>query len=523
MITLEDIRERLDSRFRDGFHKLSSIPDPKLLKDSVRGAERVALAMERGERITVIGDYDVDGVVSSAITHLFFEEIGYPVEIVIPNRFRDGYGITPQLIDRINADLVLTVDNGIHGYKSAEILKERGVDLIVTDHHNLSEKIPDAFAIINPKQPDCNYPLTAICGAEVIWLFLAVLKGRLSVDVDMNQYLDLVAVATISDVMPLRGVNHTVVKQGLKHFVKSDRPFNRVIMSRLFYSKSELFSEDVAFQIAPRLNSSGRLADATTSFELITAKSYSRAYELFVEIDSLNSQRKEVESEIFSRVVTSIDDTQNILLYYSETLHEGVIGIVASKVAERFHKPTIIFSLTDGVLKGSGRSVGNIDLFKIIESGSHLLLKWGGHKMAGGLSLELQHFSEFRTVVQREMMRYSKEDFKSIKDDSFGEIPLSLINDNLLGLLSGYEPYGERNEKPLFSVVDGTVKSVMNIGKNREFQKLIVEKDGGELEVLVFKSEFSFEAQETISFNYILQESLYRNRREIKGILQSLL
>jgi len=520
-MTLEEIDNRLLERFSKGFEKLSSIPNPAVLKDSEKGAERVAQAIKSGERITLIGDYDVDGVTSSAITHLFFQEIGHPIEVVIPNRFKDGYGITPKLLERVDSDLIITADNGIHAHKSAEILKSRGVDLIITDHHNPSDTLPDAYAVINPKQTDCPYPLKAICGAEVIWLFLAVVKRKLNINIDMMQYLDLLAVATISDVMPITDINHTIVKKGLQLFSKSKRASNQVMITTLL-SKEQITAEDIAFQVAPRLNSSGRIEDASLSFRFLTAQNYDEALQLFERINRLNTERKELEKSIFNRVVESINSDDELLLYYGDDLHEGVIGIVASRLVDKFSKPAIVFSLSNGVLKGSGRSLGNVDIFKTIAKAEHLLLKWGGHKMAGGLSLNLSNFEEFKSIVISEVKNYSKEDFFS-QTETFGEISFKDIGNNLIEVLNKYEPYGESNQKPIFLAKDVEVVEMRQIGKKREFLKIFVEKESTELEVLIFQSGIEIDVGEIISFEYTVQTSYYRDKMEIKGLLKRLI
>lgn len=214
------LHQLLSERFDGGFSRLSDIPAPELLKDATRSADRIAQAIRNGERITLVGDYDVDGVVSTALVSLFFRELAYPLDVVIPNRFTDGYGVSPRLLDRIDADLVITVDNGINAVEAARICRERGIDLIITDHHTPGTTLPDAYAIVNPRQEACGYPFPDICGAQVAWLVMAELKRRIGASVDMKQFLELLALAVVADVMPLTGINRAIVQAGLQQMMQ---------------------------------------------------------------------------------------------------------------------------------------------------------------------------------------------------------------------------------------------------------------------------------------------------------------
>jgi single-stranded-DNA-specific exonuclease len=514
VISAKEIEEKLQKRFDGGFKSLSDIPHPNLLKDSNIASKRIKRAILENEKIVVIGDYDVDGIVSSAIIYKFFREIDFPVEIVIPNRFSDGYGISPELLERVNADLVITVDNGIHAFRSAEILKERGTDFIITDHHNPSDKLPDALAIVNPKREDCPYPYKEICGAEVIWLLLGELKRVLGLNVDMGKFLHLIAIATIADVMPITNLNHSIVKNGLKLLSKSSEPFVQVF--RQFAKNGVFTSENIAFQISPRLNASGRMLDATLSFQFLISENLAEANELFLKIDELNSRRKEVEKEMFDEVSKNIDLSNEILMYSSKNMHEGIIGIVASRIVETFQKPTILFSEKDGIIKGSARSLGNIDMFKILKDSSHLFLKWGGHKMVGGLSLEFDNFQTFQQRANNLMKKYSKTDFENI-DDTFGEIDLKNLDLNLLKMIDKFQPFGEKNRKPNFELHNVFVKEKISIGKEKNYQKLSLQNGDEIIKILVFRKSRDFEIGENISIIFEPTINEFRGKKSIEG------
>ena len=393
-LTKKSIALLLKQRFAEEDISLKDLPNPSLLLDGVKGAKRVAKAILNKEKITIVGDYDVDGVVSTTILSEFFEKIAYPVDFIIPNRFTDGYGVSPKILEQINADVVITVDNGISAVQAAIVAKNKGIDLIITDHHTVGEELPDAYAIINPKQDNCTYPFKEICGAQVAWLFAGLIKKEIQSNVDLRQWFDVLSIAIIADVMPLVNINRTLVKTGLKHIQKSTRP--AMIIIRKYLNKSVIGSEDIAFQIAPRINSAGRLEDASISFQFITTNNYFEAETLFQEITSLNNKRKKIENDILEKVIASVDNSQNIIIYYDENIHEGVVGIVASKVVKLFQKPAFILSKKFNHLRGSGRGIGNIDIFQILNHSQDLFLKWGGHKSAGGLSMSVENLEEFR-------------------------------------------------------------------------------------------------------------------------------
>ncbi len=523
-LTLESLKIILENRFPNGFLSLSQLPHPSLLKDSTKSAERIAKAIKNNEKIVIIGDYDVDGVISSAIASLFFKEINYPIEIVIPNRFSDGYGITPELLNRVSADLVITVDNGINSFRSAEILKNRGTDLIITDHHRPADSLPNAFAVINPKRLDCEYPLKDICGAQIFWLLLGEIKRELNLNIDLGQYLDLIAIAIIGDVMPLRGFNHLIVKMGLKKMfaLNNSRISMKILKDKVFASKNIISSEDIAFQISPRINSSGRISDASFSLNFILAETEYEANSLLNIINEFNNTRKDIEYNIFKKVLDEVDSSNSIIIYCGEDLHEGVVGIVANRIVEKFNKPAFILSQKGDIIKGSARGIGNIDIYKLIENGSKFLLRWGGHKKAGGLSLKVENFENFQNSLLDSMKIYKETDFIN-KKDIFGELDLKYLSKELIILLDNFEPYGEGNERPTFLARDMFVLKAYNIGKSGEYQKLIVRNNNIFLEALLFKIDIKIEIGAIISFLYRPISSIFKGEEKIQLMIQQII
>lgn len=488
-LSKEDIHSILAKRFAaDTCKSLASIPHPSKLKDITKAAKRVKEAVQKKEKIAVVGDYDADGVVSSVIMMEFFEDIGVDAVLKIPNRFEDGYGISPQIIEKLDADLIITVDNGISALEAAEVCLKKGIDLIITDHHTVADELPKAYAIINPKQDDCTFPSSEICGAQVAWYFIAAIKDELGLAYNLSKFLDILAIAIVADMMELKDINRTMVKNGLKTINAIKRPFFKAV--RDFYRKNSFKSDDISFLLAPLINSSGRLEDAMRSFELIRAKSTHEAMEKLEYIVALNNQRKEIEHELFEASLLSVDETQSIIISWGEGWHEGVIGIVASRLTQRFKKPAIVFSVNDGIAKGSARSVGNINILEHISEQKAFLKGFGGHKGAAGMSLDAVHLEAFKTAMEDSLNSVDESEFIE-RSDVLGEIDPKAIDFDLLDILETFEPYGQKNPKPSFLLKNAYVKIGKLIGENQNHQKLILLSGNKTLDSI----EFNFEKQ----------------------------
>ncbi len=523
-MNLQNIQNKLNSRFPDGFQPLSQLPSPSLLKDVNKSAQRIAEAINKQQKIVIISDYDVDGVISSAIAHRFFKEINYAIEIVIPNRFTEGYGINPEVLKRVNADLVITVDNGINSFASAEILKKQNIDLIITDHHQPAERLPDAFAVVNPKQINCSYPFKDICGAQVFWLLLAELKKVLNIKIDLSKYLDLLTIAIIGDVMPLTGFNHSLVKAGLKAIIlnNDNRVYLNTIKEQLFNKNNYISAEDIAFQIAPRINSSGRIDDAIHSLNFLISDNYQESLSLYEKINEFNIKRRQLEFDIFQKVSKQIDNSLPIIIFNDIDLHDGVIGIVASRIVEKYKKPAFVLSQTGEIIKGSARGLGNINIYKLIENASEFLLRWGGHLRAGGMTMHVSQFENFKNSLINSMKIYNQPDF-FVEKNIFGEIDIHDISKDLINLLSSFEPFGEGNPRPFFIAHNMIVINSFYIGKNSEYQKLILKNNFKLFEALLFKQFAKIHINTNISFLYQPQLSSFKGEDKVQLIIHEII
>lgn len=513
------LHEILSARFSQGFKKLSDIPNPSLLHDGLKSARRIATAIKNNEKIYIVGDYDVDGVTSTALMIEFFKAIGYPVEATIPNRFLDGYGVSEKIIDRIEADLVITVDNGINAFGAANACKKRGIDLIITDHHTPSSELPDAFAIIDPQLSACDYPFKAICGAQVAWLLMALVKKEIGSSVDLSQFLDLLCLAIVADVMPLNDINRTLVQQGLKRMGSSLRPCMVIIRDML--GKNTLSAEDIGFQIAPRINSAGRMEDASIALAFLTAQSDQEAYKQYQLLDQLNQIRKTTEADATEEAIRQVRPSDKIIVVANQGWHEGVVGIVASRLVQRFGKPSIVLSIENEVAKGSARSIGEISIYALIKAQSHLLARFGGHKMAAGLSLKEENIAEFKTALNKAAASIADEDYLP-QEEILGEITSHAIDFELLDLLEEFEPYGEGNPRPRFLASKAEIVSVQRMGQAKEHAKIelrLETNDSSTHNLIYFRCSDELKAGQNISCSYTLNKNVFNGRTSIQLML----
>ena len=515
-ITKNELYQLLSQRFKTPEKKLSEIPSPTLLHDAPQAAKKIAAAIRANKKITLVGDYDVDGVSSTAIMVEFFREIPYPLDAIIPNRFRDGYGVSPSLLERIDADLIITVDNGISAIEAAKICKERGIELIITDHHTPAATLPDAAFIIDPKLQECDYPFKEICGAQVAWLLLGLLKKELNLSIDMKQYLDILAIAIIADIMPLIDINRTLVKRGLELLSSSQRPASIII--RDFLNKRAISSEDIAFQIAPRINSAGRLEDATIALEFFTAKDTHSAYQQFELLGKLNDLRKETESETTLKAIEAVDANDLITVVSGEGWHEGVVGIIASRLVDKFARPAIVLSVENGIAKGSARSIAEVSIYDLIKKNEHYLTKFGGHKMAAGLGLKEEEIAAFRVAINESAKQIDPKDFIP-KESVSGILDAEDIDHELLGLLESFEPYGEANPRPTFLLKDAEVVSIKLMGADKSHSRIEVRQYPHQrktLEIIAFRRVFEMPHDRKITCSYKVAKNEFNGKINVQ-------
>lgn len=510
-IDKNELRKLLKLRFEKDLHtKLCDLPLPCCLKDAYKGATRIKEAIERNQKIAIVGDYDVDGIISCVILSEFFDDIGFDYVVRIPNRFKDGYGLNVELIKELDVDVIITVDNGIAAIEAAKLCKEKGIDLIITDHHTPQDVLPEAFAIINPKQKDCDFPNIEICGAQVAWYVIAALKELCKLRYDMSKFLELLAIAIVADMMELRDLNRALVRRGIEHINKSKRVAFQAI--KQYYQKDKFALDNIGFLIAPLINSAGRMDDASISYEFLHTKDFNKASSYLEQIISFNESRKDEEKQLFEESLAQIKDEENCVMVAGENWHEGVLGIVSSRLAKHYSKPAFVFSLSDNKLKGSARSVGKIDILSLISKANFLLNNYGGHKGAAGLSLNLQNYEPFKQLIEEECKQLSKENFADC-DEVLGILEPSEIDFEMLEILDFFEPFGYKNPRPFFILQDVNVKNKKALGRESKHLKLILTKESKTIEALFF----NFDKEPQINENISLVGSISKN--EFKGLI----
>lgn len=508
LLTKEDVRKILEERFKDDICLcLGDIPKPNSFKDIDKASSRIIRAIKENERIAIVGDYDVDGVVSSVILTDFFDDIGVEYSITIPNRFSDGYGLNIEIIKKLDVDLIITVDNGISAVEAAQFCKKNGIDLIITDHHTVPSVIPEAYAIVNPKQEDCDFPNCEICGAQVAWYLVASLKSKLEIDYDLSKFLDLLCIAIMADMMELKDMNRVMVKKGIAALNKSKRVFFKAIKE--YFGKDSLEGDDISFLIAPLINSSGRMEDAMFSYELLKTKTLEDSIEKLEYIVHLNNSRKDEEKMLFESSIEQIKDNENIIVVWGEDWHEGVVGIVASRLSKRYKKPAIVFSIRDGVAKGSARGVGDVDILSLIQDQEELLVGFGGHKGAAGVSIKKENLDLFKANLVESAKSITTAQIQA-GSSTLGEIDISEIDFDLLNILEEFEPYGQKNPKPSFILREALIKVDKVIGRDRRHLKLILQKGNKSIESLFFNYDVDVKRGDLVDIQFSVSRNEYR-------------
>lgn len=449
--------------------------DPYLMHDMQKGVERIQQAIIEGEKIIVYGDYDVDGITSTSIMFESLEQLGANVIYYIPDRFKDGYGPNKEAYQRLiedGAQLIVTVDNGIAGKDAIAYAQNQGVDVVVTDHHEIPQELPDAYAIIHPRFAGSEYPFGGLSGAGVAFKVAAALLEELPEDA-----LDLVALGTVADIVPLKDENRILVKYGLQVLNQSIRPGIISLLEKSGIAEENVTTDTIGFRLAPRLNALGRLENANEGVELLTTLDEERAEKLADKTVKLNTKRQEIVNDIYEQALDMLNSKQDDLVNVvaGEGWHEGVLGIVASRLVEQTGKPTIVLGIDSqtNIAKGSGRSVEAFQMFDALDGHRDILEKFGGHHMACGLSIDANKLSQLRAVLNLEAKKQNltekNKETQDVYNLSIKDATLKMYDE-----LNVLEPFGEENPRPVFYFTDFQVDNVNIIGKKQETLKLQV-------------------------------------------------
>ncbi|HNT51857.1 MAG TPA: single-stranded-DNA-specific exonuclease RecJ [Candidatus Syntrophosphaera sp.] len=518
------------------FHpRLEQQHDPFLFEDMEKAVERILRAVEAKQRITIYGDYDVDGTTATTLLYLGLERLGANIGFYIPHRMIDGYGLSLSSLDQIReqgTQLIISVDCGVNALEEIEAINAMGIEIIITDHHNPKEELPQAYATLNPKLTGCGYPYPHLAGVGVAYKLLMAIYRKLGIADEENtlKYMDLVAVGTIADIVPLTGENRIFASIGLQHLIdKKNKGLNALVQISGMNSKT-LDSSDIVFGIAPRINAAGRMGSASQAVELLISRDGERSQELAELIEQQNSLRQQEDQKTFYEACDIIEkkykdlDSSSCIVISSDEWHPGVIGIVASKLVEKYYRPVIMISFKEGFGSGSGRSVADFDLFSALKRNEHNLHSFGGHKYAVGFTILQEYIDRF----ENELTRYVSENLKldqirpPLEIDR--EIELYDINGFLLDWLERFAPFGPDNNRPVLMTAKVNVANYpYTVGRNH--LKLKVVKDGVQLDLIGYNlgDYLPLVKKNTLlDIAYTLEYNRFGNKLSIQGKLRDL-
>lgn len=454
---------------RNDFH------DPYLMPDMEIAVNRIIKAMENNEKVAIFGDYDVDGITSITVLKSFLEERGMNVKEYIPNRLNEGYGLNIPAIEILNNEgykLMITVDCGISGIEEIEYANSIGMETIVTDHHEVGEKLPRAIAVVDCKRKDNKYPFRDLAGVGVVFKLIQALSRRLGLEEkEYLKYLDIVCVGTISDIVPLVDENRVISKLGLMLVNQTKNIGLKSILNSSGYKTID--SNAISFGVAPRLNACGRMGHAEKALKLFLSKNYNEVQELTDELNNYNRQRQETEKKIYENAIEQIEKNNlqenKAIIVGGENWHHGVIGIVSSKITEMYFKPSILLCFEDDLGKGSGRSIPGFDLHEALSKCTDTIEKFGGHAMAIGITIKKENFNKFKEEFERIAQEANIDQIIPIINVD-AKINLEEINKDMVEGLKQLEPFGEGNKMPIFSFKNLKIDSIRALSEGKHLK-----------------------------------------------------
>ncbi len=524
--------------------ELSHLHNPFLMKDMDKAVERIELAIKNREKILVYGDYDVDGTTAVALVYSYFKKIHDDIDFYIPDRYKEGYGISIAGIDFAASSgykLMIALDCGIKAVDKAKYAKEKGVDIIIGDHHRPGDSIPDVVAVLDAKREDCEYPYKELCGCGVGFKLIQAYSQKNTFPFDnLNEYLDLVAVAIAADIVPITGENRILAYYGLERINTNPRPGLQAILEYTNFKKirpasvsngtyiynKALTINDLVFQIGPRINAAGRMDSGRNSVELLIATNKDKAHAYAKKINALNTERRTLDAEITQAatdmMLSNADNADKYTtVVFKPEWSKGVIGIVASRLVETFYRPTVVMTKSNGLVTASCRSVPGFDVYDAIDSCSDLLEHFGGHKYAAGFNLKQENLPEFIERFERYVRDNIKEECRKPEVRIDGEIHLNQINNKFFRILSQFAPFGPGNMSPVFmsSHVMDTGRARV-VGKNHLSMEVVhANISGFPLSAIAFQMAYKKDLVthgKSFKICYHLQENEWKGRTSLQ-------
>lgn len=513
-------------------HDIQNLHDPFIMKGMQTAVDRILLAIERGENILIYGDYDVDGTCAVSLMYNFLSEIYPNVSYYIPCRYQEGYGVSFKGIDFASDNdisLIITLDCGIKSADKIQYAQEKGIEVIICDHHTPDENLPCAVAILNPKQSDCPYPYKELCGCGIGFKLSQAICTQMGWGQQKAyQNLDLVALSTSADIVPMTGENRLLTYFGLEKIRQS--PCDALRLLQQFTGEVKSVT-DLVFKIAPRINAAGRIKHGSLAVALFTSKSLDEIGTLCQEVENLNAERKNIDETITQLALKQIEDHQEqenfTSVVYDKGWHKGVIGIVASRLIETYYRPTLVFTDSGGVMFASARSVKGFDVYKTLEACQEHLIQFGGHQYAAGLSLKPENYKAFKQSFEEEVKRTIPPELLKNRIEIDLEIPLSFVTEKFLATLNRFSPYGPQNLTPVFASKGVIDKGSKQIGKGKEHLKLLISEQGSLTQyeaVAFFMGDKLAEVQRKQPFNivYTIEENIWQNKRSIQLMIKDI-
>lgn len=510
----------------------ASLNDPFLMQDMHRAVSRINTAIANNEIITIYGDYDVDGITSVSLLYLYLTSRGLKVYYYIPDRIDEGYGVNCKAIDKIaknGSTLIISVDTGITACNEVEYAKTLGIDFVITDHHECAGQLPLAQAVCNPKRPDCNYPFRSLAGVGVVFKLICALHYPASQEELLKKYSDLVALGTISDVMPVVGENRYIIRRGLEEMSKKRGGLYALMQASGMRNLDQVSVFDISFLIAPRINAAGRIGDSLKAVKLLISENSRDWTEIADYLCELNNRRQTIEANIFAEADAIIQSKklykdQSALVLWKEGWHHGVIGIVASRLKDKYGLPTILFSVSGDKAKGSGRSMEPLNLYTTLNDLDEGSFQFGGHAMAAGITMDTVHLPNFK----QRFCNYAKSkvgDMPYINsitiDAQLFENDFTLDSFRKISLL---EPYGTCNEVPMFCVKNAIIRDLKPIGNQRHI-RLVLQIGTKWINAVYFgmkPDSFALESQTSVDVIFQASINEFRGKSDIQMIIKGI-
>ncbi|MBE6649452.1 MAG: single-stranded-DNA-specific exonuclease RecJ [Ruminococcaceae bacterium] len=460
--------------------------DPFLLKDMDKAVERIKRAIDNKEKVCIYGDYDVDGITSTIILYKFLSEKGVECTYFIPERIQDGYGLSAGAIERLAGEfsLIITVDTGITAIEEAKLAKNLGLDMVITDHHRYGDEIPDAVAVVNPHRPDCEYPFKNLAGVGVVFKLICALSGENGTEDVLKKFGDIVAIGTIADVMPIVDENRYISAYGLQLLKNTCNVGLKALMEEAGVYKDgiaakKLNSTVVGYTIAPRINAAGRITSAHRAAELLLSEEKEEAKKIAAELCEINKRRQALEMEMFSEALLQIEEKckeDRVLVLSSDGWHQGVIGVVASKITEKYSLPSILISFDGDLGKGSGRSIKGFSIMDALKNSESHLVKFGGHELAAGLTINRDNLEDFRRSINEYAKKNMNDEITVPVVNIDCEVALSELSLESVKELQLLEPYGLQNPQPVFTVKNVEIVDIAPISEGKHTKFKVKEK-----------------------------------------------